>query len=350
MEYYIIAFIFFYIFLLLARQSCEYESAFFAIGIAPLVFLAVFRGNVGTDTSTYLEIIRATSESTELVTIEPLFYGLSAGLMFLFNNERVVLAVFGVLITLILFAASSKLEKSGTVFGTCVIPIFYQAMTMNGVRYGLSFSIVVLATVFFLHGYRKSFFFIALLAGLIHVSGLMLALLFYVFFAKNIKLRMFFIILLAGILLSVFFSDIILTKLPNYMDFKSPSIFSGVSIFLLSLLAIYVLGNVEGAGFYFSFRAFLIIFIVVSSFILSKFSYAGLRFQSLILFLIFLVMQYKIASENIVVKNKNYMILIFIGLLGLGFNFNNYINETPDNESPFIPYSFVWIEQSDGLN
>ncbi|MFZ3139353.1 EpsG family protein [Polaromonas sp.] len=350
MEYYILAFIFFYIFIFLARQACEYEPIFFIIGIAPLAFLAVFRGNVGTDTSAYLEIIRATSESTELVSIEPLFYGLSAGLMFLFNNEKVVLAVFGVLITLILLAASSKLEKSGTVFGACVIPIFYQAMTMNGVRYGLSFSIVVFATVFFLHGYRKSFFFIALLAGLIHLSGLMLAFLFYIFFVKTIKLQMFFMVLLTGLLLAVFFSDIILTKIPSYMDFKSPSIFSGTSIFLLSLLAIYVLGNLEGVGFYLSFRAFWIIFIVISSFVLSKFSYAGLRFQSLILFLIFLVMQYKIASENIVVKNRNYMILIFIGLLGLGFNFNNYINEEPDGESPFIPFKFVWAEQSDGLN
>lgn len=342
MEYYIIAFTFFYTLLFLARQSLEYEPAFVFIGILPLFFLTVLRGDVGTDTSTYLEIIRATDESAQLVSIEPLFSGLSAGLMFLLNNERMVLAVFGVMITFILFAASSKLDKSNTIFGACVVPIFYQAMTMNGVRYGLSFSLVVLAVVFFLYGHRKSFFFIALIAGLIHVSGLLLALLFYGFFQKTIKLYMVFVSLFVGILLAVFFSDIIFIKFPNYIDFKSPSIFSGLSLFLLSLLAIYVLGNIEDAEFYFSFRAFLIVLLVVGSFVLSKFSYAGLRFQSLSLFLIFLVMQYKIASENIIINHRNYMILVFIGLLGLGFNFNNYIHEGADGDSPFIPYRFFW--------
>lgn len=342
MEYYIIVFVFFYIFLFLARYACEYEPAFFAIGILPLVFLTTFRGNVGTDTSTYLDIIRATKESTELVNIEPLFYGLSSGLMFLFGNERVVLALIGVLITFILFLASSKLEKSNSVFGACIIPIFYQGMTMNGVRYGLSFSMVTLACVFLLRGYRKGFFFIALLAGLIHVSGLMLALLFYIFFEKKIKLHIFLSPLLVGGLLLFVFSDIILIKLPYYMDFKSPSIFSGASILVLSLLAIYVLGSMEDSDFYFSFRGFLIIFLVLSSFLLSKFSYAGLRFQSLVLFLIFLIMQYQVASKKIVVENRNYIILVFIGLLGLGFNFNNYIDEGFDGESPFLPYKFVW--------
>lgn len=342
MEYYIIAFIFFYISIFLAKWSCEYESGILFVGILPLVFLVVFRGNVGTDTAAYLEIIRATSDSIELKGIEPLFYGLSAGLMALLGNERAVLAIFGVLITLILLFSSSKTEKTCVVLGTCIIPIFYQSMTMNGVRYGLSFSIIVFATVFFLHGHRKSFFFIALLAGLIHISGLMLALSFYVFFEKNIKPYVFIFVFLMIILLSFFFIDIIFIKFFSYLDFKSPSIFSGFSTLVLSLLAIYLLGSIESTDFYFSFRALFIIFLVLSSFILSKFSYAGLRFQSLALFLIFLVMQYKIGSENITLKNKNYIVLLFIGLLGLGFNFNNYINEDVNGESPFLPYKFVW--------
>jgi len=342
MEYYIIAFIFFYAFLFLARYVSEYEPAFLVAGILPLAFLTAFRGDVGTDTFTYLDIIRATKDSTEIVSIEPFFYGLSSGLMFLFDNERVVLAIIGVLITLILFAASSKLEKSSVVFGACIIPIFYQGMTMNGVRYGLSFSMILLATVFFSRGDRKSFFFIVLLAGLTHASGLILALFFYIFFEKKLKLYIFPLIFFVGGVFLFVFADIILTKLPYYIDFKSPSVFSGTSTLVLSLLAIYVLGDIEDSDFYSSFRAFLIIFLVISSFILSKFSYAGLRLQSLVLFLIFLILQYQIAIKKISMHNRNYLILVFIGLLGLGFNFNNYMDEGFDGESPFIPYKFVW--------
>lgn len=342
MEHYIISFIFFYIFLILSKKSNGHDFVFIVVGALPLIFLAVFRGSVGTDTESYLGIIAATKESPELINIEPFFQILSTGLMFLFDDEKVALAIIGLLITVILFFSSYKLEKSSAVFGACVIPIFYQAMTMNGVRYGLSFSVVMLASVFFLHGYKKFFFLIAVIAGLIHLSGLLLAVLFFIYIEKNIKFRLYFSVIVMGFLFLIVFGDIFLTKIPYYIDYKSPSVFSGISILLLSFLAIYVLGGIDNSGFNFSSRVFLILLFAVLAFVLSKFSYAGLRFQSLVLFLIILIIQYEIADKMFLVSIKNYAVLVSIGLLGLGFNFNNYVNEDASGESPFIPYRFVW--------
>ena len=117
MEYYIVAFIFFYIFLLLSRKSRGHDFIFIVFGTSPLIFLAIFRGNVGTDTESYLGIIAATKESPELINIEPLFQILSAGLMFLFDDERVVLAIIAIIITIILFVSSYGFKKSSAIDG-----------------------------------------------------------------------------------------------------------------------------------------------------------------------------------------------------------------------------------------
>lgn len=159
MIYYITSFLFFYFFLFLASRNNNLTRFFIIAGALPLVFLALFRGNVGTDTANYLSIFAAMQSSPELIPkIEPVFYAISWGLMSIFDDPRVMVGSFALITTLTLFFSSIKLENYGYILGSAIIPIFYQSMTMNGIRYGLSFSMVTLSAVYLLRGDRIFFF------------------------------------------------------------------------------------------------------------------------------------------------------------------------------------------------
>ena len=58
-------------------------------------------------------------------------------------------------------------------------------------------------------------------------------------------------------------------------------------------------------------------------------------------------MQYRLAESKINLSRLSYAWLIVLGLIGIGFNFNNYISEDVNNLSPFIPYKFVWSDSFD---
>lgn len=345
MVYYVSSFLFFYFFLFLANRTNNLTPFFIIAGALPLVFLALFRGNVGTDTANYLSIFAAMQSSPELIPkIEPVFYAISWGLMSIFDDPRVIVGLFALIITLTLFFSSIKLEKYGYILGSAIIPIFYQSMTMNGIRYGLSFSIVILSAVYLLRGDRRYFFSIALIAGLIHLSGLFLAALFYLLVKKNRNGYVAVIVLAIGIIF--FFEDALLIKFSAYSELESPSEISGLSLLFLSLSAVTIFIFDKNLNYKFGLQIFIIAFLVIISFILTKFSYAGLRMQSLVLFLIFLIMQYRSAESGIVLSRQSYARLIVVGILGLGFNLNNYMNEDADNLSPFVPYKFVWFDDS----
>lgn len=343
MIYYVSSFLFFYFWLFLAKRINGLPSLFIVVGALPLVFLSLFRGNIGTDTANYLSIFEAIQSSPESIPkIEPVFYGISLGLMSVFDDSRVVIGLFAFITTLVLFFSSIRFEKDCQIFGAAVIPIFYQSMTMNGIRYGLSFAIVILSALYFQRGNKKLFIVTALFSGLIHLSGLFLAVLFYLLVNKNRNSYIVIIAMAIGTI--IFFEDALLIKFFAYSELESPSVTSGLSLLFLSLAVIFIFMVEKNLNYKFGVQIFIILFLVISSFILTKFSYAGLRMQSLVLYLIFLIMQYRFAEGGVALSGRRYALLIVIGFLGVGFNLNNYINEDVDNLSPFLPYKFVWSE------
>lgn len=347
MIYYLSAFIFFYIFLISSQQKNGIEYVYIFVGMIPLILLVVLRGNVGTDTATYLsafEEYRRSSENIE--NHEPLFFLLSVALVRAFDSSRIALISVGILITLILLGSSALLERRGLIYGACVVPQFYLDMTMNGVRYGLSFSLVVLATSFLVRGYKRYFWTLAAVAGLAHISGLLLALLLY---STTLSLkravvdwRFFSGVIISAIGFIYYFSEYLQIKFLAYELFQSPSEFSGIAPLFVSTAALF--------AWYFDAPrhersktlVFTLFVLALVAFLAARYTYAGLRFQYLILFLIFLSFQYRISAFRIKPQRRTYLLFFAVGLLGLSTQLRNLLEGAGEGDSPSIPYTFFW--------
>lgn len=148
MEYYLGSVAIFYVAVLLTG-GCRALKIGILVGMLPMVAVALLRGNVGTDTAYYLYQIRAVSAAGALTGIfEPLFEVVVLCLSGLYDDPRIVLVLFGALTTVILAAGGVTLERRPWIFGLAIIPQFYFDMTMNGIRYGIAFSFVYLASTY----------------------------------------------------------------------------------------------------------------------------------------------------------------------------------------------------------
>ena len=240
MAFYISAFVFLYFWLAVGTRRGKSSFLLLIIGAAPLITLAVMRGRVGTDTAAYAAMFEMLySDPTSVSSVEPLFLLLSIWLISAFQNSTVVIAILAVLTTVILFTAMRRFGRNSFVLGWVFIPIFYQPMTMNGLRYGLAFAIIAFSVALLTEGRRTAFVIGALVAGLIHTSSLVLALLCYI--CLN-RVRISYVV--AGVFSSlalIAVDSMILLKLENYVGRESPSITSGLSTLLVSLILLGVI-------------------------------------------------------------------------------------------------------------
>ena len=77
------------------------------------------------------------------------------------------------------------------------------------------------------------------------------------------------------------------------------------------------------------------------TFFISQISYAGLRLQGGVLFLIFIV--YAVKARQLYDRKWDCFIAMFaIGVLSFIFKLNNFIDGENIGFSPFIPYRFIW--------
>lgn len=318
----------------------------FILSVPFLILIASLRGDVGVDTHSYLvNVGNIISKEGYFFVFEPGFVLLVLFFGSLGMEPRSILIAISLLITLVLFYAFFKIEKGKAyILFFLVIPVFYFDMTMNGLRYGLSFSFVALACSYLLQDGKKwLFFFFVFIATSIQFTGLFLALLVYYVINGKIK---------SGLYIGLFFSLVIIAseflgfgfindKFDAYSQIQSPGFGSGLTTAAISFLTISALMYFERG---LERRGFIIVYLTLLtlvSFGISQFSYAGLRLQSLILFLIFLIY----AMNSQVLKNKKgfyLFVLTVIGLLGFLFKLKNFIDGENIGLTPFIPYMFIW--------
>lgn len=318
----------------------------FILTVPFIVLIATLRGDVGVDTYSYLvNIGNIISKDIDWFIFEPGFVFLVLIFGSLGMEPRSILIAIALLISLVLFYAFFKIEKGKAyILFFLVIPIFYFDMTMNGLRYGLSFSLVALGCTY-LNQVRKKrlFFFFVFLATSIQFTGLFLGLLVY--YAVNGKVK-------SGLYISLFFTFIILLfellgvgflndKINAYSQIHSPAFGSGLTTAIISFFTICTFMYFERE---FEQRRVVIVYLTiltVTSFAISQISYAGLRLQSLVLFLIFLI--YAMNSHVLQRKKGIYLLILsIIGFMGFLFKLKNFIDGESIGLTPFIPYMFIW--------
>lgn len=339
--YYLLAMSFFLLFYYISQTYKKSTYLLLSFGMLPLSFLAIFRGNVGPDTTTYFAILEELRVTGVTKANHELFFAmLSEFLLDVFDNSYIVIGLFSLIFTMLILFAAKRIDKYAVVFATIIVPILYIDMTMNAIRIGLSFSIIFFSILYLARGEIKKYFILGIVSGLFHISGLLITILIYSLFTK--KWKVIFISIIFSFAILYFLNDYILMKLISYEVMSSPSIFSGISTLMISLLFIFVwatdtsLKQNSNSILFFSFLY------VISSYLLIFISYAGLRIQNLVFISIILAFLIHIYKNNIYINNKTKIKFLAIGIIGFMFKFKNFYDGYGIGAAPFLPYHFIW--------
>ncbi len=311
------------------------------IGATPMIFLVLMRGNVGTDTPYYISAIdqirSSGSNSTEI--FEPLFQWILATLGLLPLPSWMILAFVSLSTTLLFFKGWVRIEPSLIVFAG-VYSQFFVDMTMNGIRYGLAFSLIVFGSRFLLARKLYIFWAFVLVATFIQISSALLAVLLYFLHLQRWRTVLYGVTL--GCLVGLNFSDRLLLKLVAYELESIPGAFSGfmplASIWLI--LAIWSLDS--HARKKAATKIIGLAIISVAFYGVAQITYAGLRFLQLTLFLSALTL---VCHLNVNRMKLHYRSVVFLIVVGMFFGFMKlrHYNVTIDTApAQYIPYKFYW--------
>ncbi|AYN14921.1 EpsG family protein [Pseudomonas monteilii] len=314
---------------------------FLVLALLPMAFLAILRGTVGMDTATYIQTINQLLESGSFLGVfEPLFEGLVLTLSMFTDSAALILALIGVMITLLLVWAGMRHNSNPYLFCLLVVPVYYFDMVMNGVRYGLAFSLVYLAGSFLLQRRYGVYFALVLVAGMIQVSSLMLGLLLFILYTRQWRWVIYGTVFLA-VFVGVFF-NYLLAKLTSYAGLQVASGLSGLSTVLVSwlLLAIWAL-DVQ-ARRHSGLVILLLAGLTVVMIGVSQFSYAGIRLQQLVNFLIIMCLIFHTARYEIQLAPFTKVAILLVALMAFAFRMKNFADTAGIGSSPFVPYLFFW--------
>lgn len=313
--------------------------------LLPAILVVVLRGNIGTDTMQYLGHFKSLDyQSLYIHEYEPGFNILTDFINLFGFNDHIDVGIISALTFYFLYKSYSTSRENILIFIFIVFPIFVYDMTVNGLRYGLSFALSSLAIDKLYKKNFSAFVLLAFFAISIQYSSLAIIIIFLVF-KLNIKYLIglaIFIFLL--VLFGVGFSDkmvYLLDKQDAYKDLVSPSITSGLVpllLFLLLQITFFIFSSTERSNKI----LVLLLFFELMSFALAKISYAGLRFQMLFLFSLIILIKQQI---DLIEKKNTFFVFIFcIGFFGFLSTMKNIVAKVEDVESPYIPYKFFWQE------
>lgn len=309
--------------------------------------VSVLRGDVGTDTNTYEFLVGGLSEGTDPGGMEPGFIGVSQFLLALFDNPVMVVRFFSLIFFGLLYfyiARSNKNERF--MFLAYIAPAFIYQYSMNVIRLGVASGLLMLAAQYYNRNKMKSSAVFAVSAVLFHYS-IMCS--FAVIWLSKMRWSRF-----STVFAGVFFSALMMAvvyvnmdyfqlKLASYQGFSAPGESSGLS--KLVVLVMLVLGilfsglprsdkakfSVLGAGLGALF------------WLLSSYTYAGLRFLDLLSFALPIAM--------LITHNRNQLdfnlaikfCLALSGVVGALSAFKNFLSEDGMGPSPFLPYTLNLI-------
>jgi hypothetical protein len=313
--------------------------------IFPAILVAILRGNIGTDSYFYLGYFQALiDKDASNFNYEPGYVFICNVLVSLGVTKRMGVAIIAIMTTVLFCKSFSKSKELLVFFCLVVFPIYYVDISMNAIRYGLSFAIALNAIDNFYKNNNKRFIILSLFAISVQYSSLLIILVFLIDKIKTTKLFFLSVALIVSFpILGVFFEsqfEYILVKRDSYSQIYSPSLFSGVGPLAIHLLLHFgYIKSVDKTKI--SKIVYAILLLQITSFILSKYSWAGLRFQGLFLFSLIIYI-----AEHFFIINKKmfHNVLIVVSIIALFLLIKNLDSTIEDYYYPFLPYKFFWEE------
>jgi hypothetical protein len=311
-----------------------------AAGI-PMLVLVLLRGNVGTDLPMYLWVIELIqSNGTYSFFFEPGFEYLILALSNITNDPTTIAKIIAVITSGFLFLGKWKTEISYQVIGLGIVPFFYFDMTMNGLRYGLGFAIVLFSIKSIL--IRQPFKFIALsfAAVSMQISSVYLSGLLQILLKPGRKYLIFMVLVI--IIIALFGSDYLSEKVEANTNLFIQSATAGIAPLILSLIVLIGCWCDDFIRRGHRNSILVLVLLAIIAYGVTQFTYAGIRLQQLHYFLILLFVI--CVSELNERKNSKYILisLMLVSFLGMSFRLSNFYAGAGIGDAPFVPYKFYW--------
>lgn len=331
---YVLAYAYSIIALLLFRNVFKPRFLYFIVTLVPL-FAVLLRGLVGTDTQSYIDIIGLIDKDID-ASVEIGFY-LTTKLLLIFTSDALLITKILALWMFINFGLFfGKSKERIFVYTLLVMPLFFFDMYMNGLRYGVAYSFALLAYDQQQKKNNVRFLILIALAISFHISSIILVALMFANYLRYINGKSLIIIAAIIGVFTFFFKDRILLKLMQYSSIESPSALSGIMPLLIFILTVgLVVVSAKKQSVFFIISALCCA--EVLSFVMSRYSYMGMRIQ----FIIILVLFCKL-PELIYLKLQACLVMLFISLLCFTGRYRNMADEYGNGPSPFMPYHYYW--------
>ncbi|WP_027966957.1 EpsG family protein [Halomonas halocynthiae] len=344
---YITGWLFLYIGFFL-QEGLRYRGrAFLVTVVFYFLAVAVFRGDVGTDTASYTLMVENLTQGFVWGGAEPAFVVFVTLLGSWIQSSELVVRLFSLLFFLLLFVYIARSDRNESFFIiSYFLPAFSYTYSMNGMRIGVAVVLLLLAAQTVRRG------------GKVIASGLVLSSIFfhysiifplvYITFSQvkwsrvsNVLIFLFGISFFIVFVLT-FMLPYVVSKISLYSDYSSPGALSGVG----KVVPVFLMVLGVSLGRLGDRRKYKIVFIGVSATLLSvflaQFSYAGLRFLDLIsiAFPVSVVLAY--SSLNIDFDFFVKTSFVLSGVVSVGATFRNFLLEYGQGPTPFLPYEFFW--------
>ncbi|WP_322084620.1 EpsG family protein [Burkholderia sp. BCC1972] len=302
----------------------------------PMIALVVLRGHAGTDTAAYYAAFSGLDAGSGYGS-EPLFHALTTLLWSIWPDPRFVVNGISLLIALTLMWALGGARYGAWFGGLLIVPGMFYELSMNVMRFGLAASLFLLATRVPAHERPWRYLAFTVFGTGMHYSSILLFVLFPAATRRGQGPALAFGVLcacVAAVAMPVYLGD----KTDLYSGMAAPNASSGLLFVLLQTAMLVTLWRFR-ADFSVPRTGFWLLAVLEAAFYgLTRVSYAGIRFQLLLTFLMAVVMlrQYRPASGRM--SHALAVCLFLIGLVALAGRFNNMLDEAGRGASPFLPY------------
>lgn len=316
----------------------------------PLFLIVIFRGNVGTDTATYIEQFRIRLLGLELDfgSFEPGFEVVASVILHFTNDPTIAVNILSGFNAVIFFVVIRMWGGNLLFAAACIFPAYFFDYTMNGLRIGLAFSFCLLS---YMAWERKKFYssiiFLLLAVSFQITSIVLFALLMIQQLSQKIRFKKIALIFIPIALIYFFLGDFLIARVLEKINFyeylKKPNATSGwfplgASLILLMLSFVKNKYTREPA----KIREHLFYFLAQFLFFqLTLTTYAGIRFQLIGLFAHLLFSQrflFPILNKKI----RNIFMLNVLFIIYSAWKIRSFIGEGAEGTSPFLPYHFFW--------
>jgi len=313
------------------------------LGVIPMMLLVFLRGNVGIDTPKYVQSVEfVRNAETYLLIFEPGFEYLILLLSLVFVDEMVVIKIIAGISTAFLLATRFSTPIRAQVISLVVIPYYYLDMTMNGLRYGLAFA-MLLFSIDNLVG-NRNFRFAAwtLLSVSMQATSLYVAGLLHALFRPSFRIMSS--VLLVCVILGIVGAEYILEKVQANSELSIASPTAGLAPLLLSLLCLLGCWSEYRVRKEHLLKILILFSLTFLTYAITQVSYAGLRFQQLNFFaiLLFIICAFEVSKVE---RSRSILFVLVIAcLFGTAFRLNNFSSEAGLEPASFVPYRFSWEE------